>query len=67
MTLFETILFAVSLGVDCFTVSIASGIILKRYNWPIFIKGIFLWIISGYHAPYRLVGCFSVCLTYTRL
>ena len=43
MTLFETILFAISLGVDCFTVSIASGIILKRYNWPVFVKMAFFF------------------------
>lgn len=63
MTLIEILLFALSLGVDCFTVSVASGIILKRYNWPVFFKmafffGLFqgLMPLGGWFAAYRFAA-----------
>ena len=38
MGLLAIILLAVSLAIDCFTVSVTSGIILQRVRWNIFLK-----------------------------
>lgn len=38
MGLFAIILLAVSLAIDCFTVSVTGGIILRRVRWSIFLK-----------------------------
>lgn len=38
MSILEIWLLAVSLAIDCFTVSITSGIILHRIRWGIFLK-----------------------------
>lgn len=38
MTTLEIWLLAVSLAIDCFTVSVTSGIILRRIQWPTFLK-----------------------------
>ena len=43
MSILEIWLLAVSLAIDCFTVSIASGIILHRIRWGIFLKMAFLF------------------------
>ena len=43
MSILEIWLFAVSLAIDCFTVSITSGIILHRIRWGIFLKMAFLF------------------------
>ena len=43
MRLLEIWLLAVSLAIDCFTVSITSGIILHRIRWGIFLKMAFLF------------------------
>ena len=42
MSILEIWLLAVSLAIDCFTVSITSGIILHRIRWGIFLKMAFL-------------------------
>lgn len=38
MGLFAIILLAVSLAIDCFTVSVTGGIVLRRVRWSIFLK-----------------------------
>ncbi len=38
MGLLAIVLLAVSLAIDCFTVSVTSGIILQRVRWNIFLK-----------------------------
>ena len=43
MGIFAIILLAVSLAVDCFAVSVTSGIILQRIRWDIFLKMGFLF------------------------
>lgn len=43
MSILEIWLLAVSLTIDCFTVSITSGIILHRIRWGIFLKMAFLF------------------------
>lgn len=43
MSILEIWLLAVSLAIDCFTVSITSGIILHRILWGIFLKMAFLF------------------------
>lgn len=43
MSILEIWLLAVSLAIDCFTVSITSGIILHRIQWGIFLKMAFLF------------------------
>lgn len=43
MSILEIWLLAVSLAIDCFTVSITSGIILHRIRWGIFLKIAFLF------------------------
>ena len=43
MTFFETLLLAVALAMDCFAVSIASGISLKRLQWSTFLTMAFFF------------------------
>lgn len=43
MSILEIWLLAVSLAIDCFTVSITSGIILHRIRWGIFLRMAFLF------------------------
>lgn len=43
MNILEIWLLAVSLAIDCFTVSVTSGIILHRIRWGIFLKMAFLF------------------------
>lgn len=43
MSILEIWLLAISLAIDCFTVSITSGIILHRIRWGIFLKMAFLF------------------------
>ena len=43
MSIIEIWLLAISLAIDCFTVSVTSGIILKRVQWSIFLKMAFLF------------------------
>ena len=43
MTTLEIWLLAVSLAIDCFTVSVTSGIILRRIQWPTFLKMAFFF------------------------
>ena len=38
MGLLAIILLAVSLAIDCFTVSVTGGIVLRRVRWSIFLK-----------------------------
>ena len=56
MTTLEIWLLAISLAMDCFTVSITSGIIMRRICWRTFFDyGILLRPFPGCHAAYRLV------------
>ena len=58
MTGLEIWLLAVGLAMDCFAVSIASGILLKRTLWrPMLTMAFFLWIIPSYHATPRVDRC----------
>ncbi len=43
MTGFELWLLAIGLAMDCFAVSIANGIILKKFNWRIFLTTAFFF------------------------
>lgn len=67
MGLLAIILLAVSLAIDCFTVSVTSGIILQRVRWNIFENGILLRTVSGHHAVPWLVGCQPVQPPHRRL
>ena len=54
----EIWLLAVGLAMDCFAISIASGILLKRTLWrPMLTMAFFLWIIPSYHATPRMDRC----------
>ena len=54
MTTLEIWLLAISLAMDCFTVSITSGIIMRRICWrTFFYYGILLRSFPGRHAAYR--------------
>ena len=56
MTTLEIWLLAISLAMDCFTVSITSGIIMRRICWrTFFIMAFFFGRFPGRHAAYRLV------------
>ena len=58
MSFAEIWLLAVSLAIDCFTVSVTSGIILHRIRWGIFLKMAFFFrIVSGGNATYRMGRC----------
>lgn len=52
MSILEIWLLAVSLAIDCFTVSITSGIILHRIRWGIFLKMAFLFGLSQAAMPF---------------
>ena len=57
MTNLEIWLMAISLAMDCFSVSITSGIILRRICWKTFITiGIFFGL---FHALMPLIGWFA--------
>ena len=43
MSLFEILLLAIALAMDCFAVSIASGILLKRIQWSTFLTMAFFF------------------------
>lgn len=48
MSTLEIWLLAVSLAIDCFTVSVTSGIILKRVSWPTLLTmGFFFGLFQG--------------------
>lgn len=48
MTSLEIGLLAIGLAMDCFTVSIASGIILKRIRWrPMFVMALFFGVFQA--------------------
>ena len=65
MTGLEVWLLAIGLAMDCFAVSIASGIILKRIQWrPMFVMALFFgvfqalmpllgWTGASIQSPYR--------------
>ena len=54
MTTLEIWLLAISLAMDCFTVSITSGIIMRRICWrTFFIMAFFFGLFQA--AAYRLV------------
>ena len=38
MNFLDILLMAVALAMDCFTVSIVSGIILRRFQWPVILR-----------------------------
>lgn len=57
MSTLEIWLLAISLGIDCFTVSIASGIILKNIRWNIILKMAFFFGL--FQALMPLIGWFG--------
>lgn len=64
MTLFDVVLLAVALAMDCFTVSIASGMMLGRWQGSVFLRMAFLfgffqaampllgWLLCSHFAAY---------------
>ena len=54
MTTLEIWLLAVSLAIDCFTVSVTSGIILRRIQWRTFLKMAFFF--GFFQALMPLIG-----------
>ena len=54
MSFAEIWLLAVSLAIDCFTVSVTSGIILHRIRWGIFLKMAFFFGL--FQAAMPLIG-----------
>ncbi|MDE5678215.1 manganese efflux pump MntP family protein [Phocaeicola sp.] len=57
MTTFEIWLLAISLAMDCFTVSITSGIIMRRICWRTF--GIIAFFFGLFQAAMPVIGWFS--------
>ena len=57
MTTLEIWLLAVSLAIDCFTVSVTSGIILRRIQWRTFLKMAFFF--GFFQALMPLIGWFG--------
>ena len=56
MTTLEIWLLAISLAMDCFTVSITSGIIMRRICWrTFFIMAFFFGLFQAVMPLYRLV------------
>lgn len=47
MNLIETILLSVSLAIDCFTVSVTSGIICTAFNGARFTNGFFFGLFQA--------------------
>ena len=43
MGIIETLLIAVSLGMDCFSVSLASGMMLRKMRWSLFLRTAFFF------------------------
>ena len=62
MSTFEIWLLAVSLAMDCFSVSITSGIILRRITWPTFLTIAFFFGL--FQALMPLIGWFSASRFY---
>ena len=64
MNLFDIWMLSVALAMDCFTVSIASGVIQGRREWPVILRIAFLfglfqammpffgWLATNYFAHY---------------
>ena len=57
MSTLEIWLLAVSLAIDCFTVSVTSGIILRRIQWRTFLKMAFFF--GFFQALMPLIGWFG--------
>lgn len=57
MTTLEIWLLAVSLAIDCFTVSVTSGIILKKIRWKDFLLMGFLF--GAFQALMPLLGWYG--------
>ena len=62
MSTLEIWLLAVSLAMDCFSVSITSGIILRRIRWNIFLTIAFFFGL--FQALMPLIGWFSASRFY---
>ena len=58
MTLWEIILISVALAMDCFTVSIVSGVIVQKMKWGAFSRMAFLFGLFQAHMP--LLGWISI-------
>ena len=65
MTTLEIWLLAISLAMDCFTVSITSGIIMRRICWRTFF--IMAFFFGLFQAVMPLIGWGSVCHAALRL
>ncbi len=57
MTTLEIWLLAVSLAMDCFTVSVTSGIIMRRISWRIFF--VMAFFFGSFQAIMPLIGWFT--------
>lgn len=60
MSLFDIILLAIALAMDCFTVSIVSGVILGRYEWRVILQMSLLFGL--FQALMPLLGWFGMTL-----
>lgn len=58
MSLFDIILLAIALAMDCFTVSIVSGVIMGRYEWRIILQMSLLFGL--FQAAMPLIGWFGM-------
>ena len=62
MTNIELFLLGISLAMDCFSVSIASGFFLHKTDWPLFIKMAFFFGLFQGLMP--LIGWLGACQFY---
>lgn len=60
MSIFDIILLAIALAMDCFTVSIVSGVILGRYEWRVILQMSLLFGL--FQALMPLLGWFGMTL-----
>ena len=58
MTLWEIVLIAVALAMDCFTVSVVSGVITRRNQWGNVLRMAFLF--GFFQALMPLIGWLAI-------
>lgn len=64
MGIFDVLLLSVALAMDCFTVSMVSGVILSRYKWDTIIRMSFLFGLFQAAMPFIGWLCTSYFRTY---
>ncbi|MCR5519762.1 MAG: manganese efflux pump MntP family protein [Bacteroidales bacterium] len=58
MTILDILLIAVALGMDCFTVSVVSGVMMRKLYWGRFVRMSFLFGL--FQALMPLIGWFAI-------